>query len=373
LVARGELETREEYRLKQYALLPINRVPDSFQPMMRRYAEWLRTQKLTFETIRDHMEALAAFINWCGDFKINVPEGVSPSDFNNYLAGLYKQWKCLACAGTINLSPNEPTLLALCPHCSSHNLCVEVGRYNHHTVRKECSKLKKFYTWAKLNRLTVINPVKRKIMPPQPGVRHYPPEIMRKLAATIIDTSTDPVEALSLYLIIFHALSIWELRHAELPTIFRIKQDHSNSLAEAYYLTIPERTPSRGKRSSGRQGTKLCFPAEAVQWLKPLLERYDKQRMGKTQNANNRYLLVAKSSTVRNEPVCAGFIKSLLKRASSRILNAAISPGLLRQTSAVLFVEYGDGSVLSKMGWSPQHGWKYTWMPRQVINPQQIL
>src|SRR5207247_3918204 len=112
------------------------------------------------------------------------------------------------------------------------------------------------------------------------------------------------VEALTLYLIMFHALTVWELQHAQLPTVFSLRQDISlPGLAEAYYVIVPKPAPSLGDRSPGRPDVRLDFPAKAAPWLKPLLERFEYQRQQIVRNPRNRYLLIAPKKARHNTPV----------------------------------------------------------------------
>ncbi len=112
-----------------------------------------------------------------------------------------------------------------------------------------------------------------------PTIQHYSSEVIKHLCAYLTASDADPVEALILYLIIFHACSVWELQHAELPTVFPLRQNiASPRLAEAYYVIVPKPPPSLGDRSPGRPDVRLDFPDKAAPWLKPLLERFECQR-----------------------------------------------------------------------------------------------
>jgi hypothetical protein len=43
-----------------------------------------------------------------------------------------------------------------------------------------------------------------------------------------------------------------------------------------------------------------------------------------------------------------------------------IPPKVLRQTCGHLHTRNGDGSVLTKLGWSPNFAFHYTWLPRHI-------
>jgi len=121
----------------------------------------------------------------------------------------------------------------------------------------------------------LVNPVQRQAFAPSPTIRHYAPEVIEGLCSYVPAPDANPEEALVLYFIIFHALSVWELQHAQLPNLYPLhKGIASPTLAEAYHIRVPGSAPSLGDRSPGRPSIQVDFPEAAVLWLRPLLERY---------------------------------------------------------------------------------------------------
>jgi len=230
-----------------------------------------------------------------------------------------------------------------------------------------------FFDWLKINRMIVVNPVQRKIPAPRPTIQHYPLEVIKQLCASIIARDADPVEAFILYLILFHALSVWELQHALLPTILPLSQDIvAPSLAEVYYVVVPKPVPSLGDRSPGRPDMRLDFPLQAASWLKPLLERFERQREQMVSNPRNRYLLVAPNKTRHNTPVGHVFIWRMVRQASVQALGVACNPNTLRKTAAVMFADRAGAGILRWMGWDDQQAFAYTWAAREMLQPQQL-
>jgi len=196
--------------------------------------------------------------------------------------------------------------------------------------------------------------------------------VTKQLCTYITMPGADPVEALTLYLIIFHALSVWELQHAQLPTVFSLRQDIAPPrLAEAYYVLVPKPAPSLGDRSPGRPDVRLDFPAKAAPWLKPLLERFERQRKQMVSNPRNRYLLIAPNKARHNTPVGHVFVWKMVREASLRVLGAACNPNTLRKTAGVMFADRAGAGVLRWMGWDEQQAFAYTWAAREMIQPQQ--
>jgi hypothetical protein len=220
--------------------------------------------------------------------------------------------------------------------------------------------------------MVIANPVQRKTAAPEPTIRHYPPEVIKQLIAFMTTPDADPVEAVMLYLIIFHALSVWELRHAALPTILPLRQEIATpTLAEAYYVNVPKPAPTRGDRSPGRPDVRLDFPAKAAPWLKPLLLRFEHQRQQLVGDANNRYLFVTPKLARHNTVVSHCFIWNMVRQASLYVLGAACNPNALRKTSGVMFADRAGAGVLRWMGWDEQQAFAYTWAARELVLPRQ--
>ncbi len=373
LAARGELESRDAYIERRYALSPLKRTPEHMQELLGRYVDWLRERRTTLSSVRDHLKILAPFWSWCEQRDIQSPEEVQASLINDYLMTLYWQWRCSLCQGTMELEPSDRGIPRTCAHCHAIGSLTKERRYAQNTVRECRAKLLVFFDWLKINRMVVANPVQRKTPAPSPTIQHYPPEVIRQLCRYLTAPDADPVEALVLYLIIFHALSVWELQHVEIPTILTLHKDiQQPGLAEAYYVIVPKPAPSLGDRSPGRPDARLDFPTKATPWLRPLLDRYERHRQQLVRNRRNRYLFITFSTAHRNVPVGHVFIWKTVRDASTRLLGAACNPNMLRKTAGVMFADRAGAGVLRWMGWGEQQAFKYAWAPREVIQPQQL-
>ncbi len=372
LAARGELESRDAYIERRYALSPLNRAPEYMQELLRHYVDWLRERRTTLSNVQSHLKILAPFWSWCQQRGIRSPEEVQASLVNDYLMTLYWQWRCSLCQDTMELDSGDRGIPRTCDRCHAIGSLTKERRYAQNTVRKCRAKLFVFFDWLKINRMVVANPVQRKISAPSPTIQHYPFEVIRQLCSYITASDADPVEALVLYLIIFHALSVWELQHVEIPTILTLhKNMRQPGLAEAYYVIVPKPTPSLGDRSPGRPDSRLDFPASAGSWLRPLLERYERHRQQLVSNQRNRYLFITSRTAHRNVPVAHTFIQKKVRDASTRLLSAVCNPNMLRKTAGVLFADRAGAGVLRWMGWDDKQAFKYAWVPREAIQPQQ--
>jgi hypothetical protein len=238
-------------------------------------------------------------------------------------------------------------------------------------VRGYRGKLRVFFDWAKINHMVISNPVQRKVSASNPSIERYSPEVITDLCRYIPAPNADPVEALILYLIIFHAFSVWELRHAQLPTLYPLHDGiRLPTLAESYYIFLPKPTPSRGDHSPGRPKVRVDFPTEAASWLQPLLERFEHQRQQVVKNDTNSYLLFSLWTAHHNNPLGVKYVLRFVRRASIRILDKTCTPKVLRKTVGVLFADRAGAGILRFLGWKGQQAFRYTWAQRRIIHPQ---
>jgi hypothetical protein len=313
LVVKGQLESREAYLERRTSLQPLARAPEDARVCLQAYTTWLWERRVTPLSVRNHLAAFAAFWSWCAQHSIQPPAGVQTSVVDEYLLTLYWQWQCSACRGTMAFEPRDCRAPNGCTQCGAIGSVTKVRRYAQNTIFPVYSKLLVFFDWAKLNRMVLVNPVQRKMAAPSRTICHYPVDVFKRLCAYVTAPEADPVEALVLYLILFHALSTWELRHAEIPALLPLHEDIPlPSLAEAYYLIIPKPAPSRGHRSPGRPDSYLTFPPGAERWLKPLLERVEGHRRQNVNTFKNPYLLVAPGRARYNMPVSTQFVRRLV-------------------------------------------------------------
>jgi len=371
LAARGELENRETYIDRRYALAPIGQAPLQLQALIRRYATWLQERRTVPANVRDHMEVLASFWSWSEQHGVNAPEGVQESLVLDYLLQLYWQWQCSSCQCSMAFDPRARNAPRVCAHCGMIGSLVKEKRFAQNTVRSHRAKLFVFFDWLKMNHMVLSNPVRSKVPAPDPTIKHYSLDVIKQLCGYVRAPDADPTEALILYLVIFHALTVWELRHVMLPTFLPLRQDIPVlRLAESYYLIIPKPEPSLGERSPGRPDIRLDFPVKAAPWLKPLLSRFERQRQSMAPNPKNRYLFINPKTRQRNAPVSHTQIWSIMHRASGRVLGASCNPNTLRKTAGIMFADRAGADILRWMGWEDQQAFAYAWVPREEVQPR---
>ncbi len=370
LAANGQIESREIYIATRKALGPLKYVPLCLQDRVERYTDWLWESKYKPKTVREQLAALASFWTWCGLRDIQSPELVSGGLVTEYLLSLYWKWHCSHCQGTMPFEPSNRQAPRRCVHCGAIGTLIQTSWCAQQTVANHRTAIRGFFDWARVNHLVIANPVQRRIPVPPRTIRHYPPEITKHLCS-LSTPDIDPTEGLILYLIIVHACSAWELRHAQIPSLLSLTEAiHVPSLAEFYYVVLSKAVPSRGKRSPGRPLHRLDFPPEAASWLKPLLEKFERQRQEIVKGTNNQYVLVAPGKAHHQTPVSGEFVRNLVMRASLHILGVACTARLLRQTAAVMLADTISAGILPWLGWEEQQASAYAWAPREIVVPQ---
>lgn len=372
MAAKGMMESYETYILKRNVELKINNAPQHIQHILRLYVSWLHERESRWRHVSGSIEALALFWFWCESYGIKYPHEVTTPVINNYIMTLYWQWSCSSCKTKMTFTPNDRDAPRTCPNCDDVGSISKIDRYTQQSVRAHNNILYVFFEWVRLNHKVLVNPVQRKIRGQDYPIHYYPLEDIRRLCHYISAPDSDPIEALTLYLIIFHALSVWELRHAELPIFHKLDGGFETPpFVSAYYILLPKLEPSRGDRNPGRPDVRVDFPEKAAPWLKPLLERFEHKRQELSKNRSNKYLLLSTHTARHNIPISSWLVREIVQRASQRVLGAKYNPKYLRITVAMMLVDSTNGGILKWLGWSSQQGFKYMWMQREVIQPAE--
>ena len=81
------------------------------------------------------------------------------------------------------------------------------------------------------------------------SIRRYDDDVVERLCHYMVAPDADPEEALVLYFIIFHQLTVTEICKAKLPSLAAETQRHRDRAKDFEYLLLPVREPSRGQLS----------------------------------------------------------------------------------------------------------------------------
>jgi hypothetical protein len=284
--------------------------------------------------------------------------------------------QCRRCGTTTYCaSESEPTPLE-CSTCRCHNTQRRVPRYSQNTIRRVRASLFVFFQWAVLVRRSIANPVQCKVLTPEARIRHYPTEILPKIARYIVAVDADPTAALMLYLVIFHLATVQEIRHLRVPEIISLTRRSTEfNLLEIATFALPRRQPSLGVVHAGRRPAgQLTLHDAAEPWLRPLLARFDARRRAITgPRCTSRYVFVSPRGSIRDLPVSPVVIWDTVRQASLTAVGYPCNPSTLRKTAAVYFADQVGAGILSRMGWEAQQAFAYTWLTREVLNPVDPL
>jgi hypothetical protein len=202
------------------------------------------------------------------------------------------------------------------------------------------------------------------------SIRRYADDVVERLCRYMVTPDTDTREALVLYLIIFHQLTVTEICKAKLPSLAAETRGTCDRARDFEYLLLPVRKPTRGQLSRGREDPILKYTKEAASWLRPLLERYFEKRRN---NVGSEYLLVGPCHRTRNNrPVTHRTISRLVHKASQRVLNAMISPRDLRNTAAAIRANKSKrrGAILTKLGYSSERATRFNYLETFLLQPK---
>ena len=210
------------------------------------------------------------------------------------------------------------------------------------------------FAWAEHNQLVHNNPVQCRVRENEAKVTHYSEQVFEKLFAYLKSLQADPAGALALYLILFHAFRVTELRLAQIPLAIPSTEEQSEtSLTENYCLFIAPQPRPRANNVGRRPSLHIDFPQEAAHWLKPLLIRYEQHRASVGCTPRNNYLFLSTRSARHHTPVSKEHIRRLVSKVTRDVLGAVANASALRRTAGVIFADECPrrGAVLTRLGW----------------------
>jgi len=365
-VEQGLLEKKEVYLARRIVSHLVTLAPECFQELLRTYVAWLEKRKNSPSTVRYTLVSVNPFLSWCFARGITSPSEVDSHIFEEYEQFLTWKWVCERCDKALPFDVYAET--PSCDSCDAVDSTRKIRRYSHATVQKDCRMLRNFFRWAEISGLGP-NPVGVAVRN-EFAFRHYSDDVIKQLAEYVFSPHAAPIEALVLYLTIFHAFSVWELAHALLPPA-DMNNSEMRGLSDAYYVVLPAREATRHNITPGRPEARVEFPDSAATWLKPLLQRYERWRLETLGNLNNKYLLVAPGRARHDNPVCREFVRRVVKRGSTSAGVGECNPKRVRATAATLYTDSGVIGVLTKLGWGAQQGFRFTWSEsREVVYPR---
>jgi hypothetical protein len=331
------------------------------------------------------VKVVGVFLQWCIKRNILTLAEVNQSTIETYKETLFWQYECKACGKRAHLDVDMNSEKCSASKCQVMNACVKIRRLTRSSVTDITVKLRTFFNWAQLHNLVLENPLRHEVFAHNTftarnergemieisgSIRRYADDVVERLGRYIVTPDADLREALVLYFIIVHKLTVTEICKAKLPSLAAETRGTCDRAKDFEYLLLPVRQPTRGQLSRGREDPILKYPKEAAWWLRPLLERYLKQRRN---NVGSEYLFVGPCHLARNNrPVSKRTINRLVHRASQRVLNAMISPRDLRNTAAAIRANKSKrrGAILTKLGYSSERATRFNYLETFLLEPK---
>lgn len=331
------------------------------------------------------VKAVGVFLQWCVKRNILTLADVNQSTLESYKETLFWQYECKVCGKLTPLDVDKADEKCNEAECQAMKSCVKIRRLTRGSVIEITMKLRTFFNWAQLHDFVLENPLAHEIsvhntftamnehgemIEISDSIRRYADDVVERLCRYMVVPDADPEEALVLYLIIFHQLTVTEICKAKLPSLAAETRGTYDPAKDFEYLLLQVRKPTRGQLSRGREDPILKYPKEAASWLCPLLERYFEKRRN---NVGSEYIFVGQCHRTRNNrPVTHRTISLMVHRASQRVLNAMISPRDLRNTAAAIMANKSKrrGAILTKLGYSSERATRFNYLETFLLEPK---
>src|ERR1051325_10128859 len=339
--------------------------------------------------IRKTMKTVIRFLNWCVKRDISSLANINENTVASYKETLFWQLECSACRKRIPLDvPNTKTCSN--QECRAINPYVKIRRLTRASVSQDIVKLRTFFNWAQLHDVVPENPFtyntdkfrsgtftvrnnRGQMVEISASIRRYEDKVVERLFSYMASPDADPEEALVLYLIFFHLLTVTELRNAKIPSLVAAMENPTGECDRARdfeYLLLPVRQSSRGLQSPRRDGPIMKYAKKAAWGLGPLLERYfeKRKRIGVSE-----YLFVGRYQMTQNRPVCDTQIHDLVQRASQRVLNGVVNPRDLRNTAAAIMADRSKrrGAILTRLGYTRGWATRFNHLETFLLEPKR--
>jgi len=219
--------------------------------------------------------------------------------------------------------------------------------------------IKRFYSWAQLNRHININPMPDIKIGRQAGkLVICSAHQFIKLKNYIRSPETDPEKAMLLALILFFGFSTEQLAFSQV--FFQ-----NDSLC----IKIRKKRLTKGKKYYCRKEL-LSLPTNP-KWFLDLQKRFYNNWCKHYQKVKKTYAstpLVLSQSNISNRYLNTDTIRKRVASATREATQTPIPIRVLKQTCGHLYTHKADASILSTMGWSEQFAFQYTWLPRIYLS-----
>lgn len=230
-------------------------------------------------------------------------------------------------------------------------------------IRDVLSLSHRFYRWCIQEKKVLLNPC-GSIQVSREASRLVvcSPEQIHKLETFMRNSASSPSQALLISLVLFFGLTAEDLAFAQLD------------LTQGVGLGIILR---RKARSYGRHYYNrpqiLQLPSNPT-WYFNLQKRFYASwqiHYARVKTTYPHHSLFLPKNGRSNRPLSTHCIGTRMKQATLAATGQAIPIRVLRQTCGSLHTQNQDASLLTRLGWSPQYAFHYTWLPRSYFVPTE--
>ena len=223
--------------------------------------------------------------------------------------------------------------------------------------------LHRFYRFCLSEKKILSNPCDSITISPVPfQIQVCPPDQIQKLQAYVKNPHSNPEYALLICLVLFFGLTTEDLAFAQIQEL---------KLEKPMTLVLRRKPRTRGRRYYHRTQT-LSIPCEPF-WLARLQKNFLTQWQAQYSQVKSTYprlsLLLPRSQNF-NRPLSSDTIRERLSHATQEAVGVNIPIRVLRQTCGHLHTHGQDASSLTRLGWSPQFAFHYSWRPKTFFTPK---
>ncbi len=252
---------------------------------------------------------------------------------------------------------NQPDLLAV-NQILIEKYVLSLHGKNPAYIRSSFSSLNQTYRLLKFKKLIFSNPCSKINLSRVPLKLCVASEKqIHDLITFVRGASSEPEWALIIALILFYGLTPIQLTQAQ-------------CLYDDSLKIILRRKPiTKGRRYYNREQT-LSLPQNPPWFLrlqKTFFEQWSTRYEKIKKTYPHRPLLLPYHGHY-NRPICTHQARKRIKSATLAATGHYIPARILRQTCGHLYSKNGDASILSRIGWSPQFAFTYTWAPRTYFS-----
>src|SRR5688572_15500077 len=216
----------------------------------------------TTRAILGNVKVVGLFLKWCVNRNIFSLADVSESTIESYKEALFWQYECKVCGKRTHIDVDKTNEKCSETECRAMKSYVKIRRLTRRSVSDITMKLRTFFNWAQLHDLVLENPLANEVSKQtftamnergemieiSDSIRRYDDDVVERLCRYMVSPDADPEEALVLYLIIFHLLTVTELCKAKIPSL-AAETSPCDRAKDFEYLLLPVRERSRGQHA----------------------------------------------------------------------------------------------------------------------------